>query len=121
MQTAVGLSDFRVDLTLAESSAPDRPLVAVLLDGPELGRAAAPLATGMVCPLQVLAGLMQWPAVERIWMPSWVTESDAIVEHLVRVVGDARAVTSAPRPLLVLRARPEVVSRHPPVGPFPIR
>lgn len=33
VNTDVGLSDFRVDLSVAPADAPDRPLLAVLLDG----------------------------------------------------------------------------------------
>jgi hypothetical protein len=83
----VGLSDFRIDLALAAASAPDEPLVAVLLDGPGwAGRRTVGDRDGL--PLEVLGHLMGWPAVERIWTPSWVADPESNIARLLELVGE---------------------------------
>lgn len=88
VETGVGLSDFRVDISLADPTQPDRPRVAVLLDGPGwASRRTVGDRDGL--PVDVLAKLMHWPAVERVWMPTWVANADAVVAHLVEVTAKA--------------------------------
>lgn len=79
--TDVGLSDFRIDLTLADADEPGRPLVAVLLDGPGW-RARRTVADRDGLPVDVLEGLMRWPCVERVWLPEWLRDRDATLERL---------------------------------------
>ena len=94
VQTDVGLSDFRVDLQLAMGSAPDQPLVAVLLDGPGWAqRATVNDRDGL--PSQVLGSMLKWPAVERVWLPTWLDNPDSVVERLTQLVTTAEF--SAPR------------------------
>ncbi|TDH48412.1 DUF3320 domain-containing protein [Mycobacterium eburneum] len=87
--TDVGLSDFRVDLVLSDPDAPDQPLVAVLLDGPSwyLRRT---VADRDALPIDVLANLLRWPAVERVWMPEWLQQRDATIARLRQAVSDAK-------------------------------
>lgn len=85
VRTDVGLSDFRVDLSLASATDPTQPLVAVLLDG-EGWRSRRTVADRDGLPVEVLRGLMRWPAVERVWLPAWLQERDATVERLVSAV-----------------------------------
>ncbi|ALN14788.1 DUF4011 domain-containing protein [Acidipropionibacterium acidipropionici] len=90
VRTDVGMSDFRIDLVLARPEAPDVPLVAVLLDGPSWnGRAT--VYDRDVLPTTVLDQMMGWPDVERVWLPEWLNDRDAVVERL-------RAATFAARP-----------------------
>ncbi|MEN3268697.1 MAG: hypothetical protein V7646_5591 [Pseudonocardia sp.] len=97
VETDVGLSDFRVDLTLAAPDRPQEPLVAVLLDGPGwAARRTVGDRDGL--PVEVLGRLMKWPAVERVWMPSWVAEPDGLADQLLQVVGAAKAGRLAPQP-----------------------
>ncbi|WP_024442652.1 DUF3320 domain-containing protein [Mycobacterium sp. UM_WGJ] len=85
----VGLSDFRVDLVLSDPAAPDEPLVAVLLDGPGwYSRRTVADRDGL--PVDVLSGLLKWPAVERVWLPEWLQSRDATVARLRRAVEEAR-------------------------------
>ncbi|MEI5584290.1 DUF4011 domain-containing protein, partial [Agromyces sp. CCNWLW208] len=71
VRTDVGLSEFRVDLSIADAAKPERPLVAVLLDG-ENWRARQTVADRDGLPVEVLKGLMRWPGVERVWLPEWL-------------------------------------------------
>lgn len=89
VQTDVGLSEFKVDLSVALPDAPDRPVMAVLLDGPGW---AARRTTGDRdgLPRQVLENLMGWPAVQRVWLPAWLADPGAVTEQ---VVAAAKAVS----------------------------
>ncbi len=88
MHTDVGLSDFRVDLTVASADAPQQPLVAILLDGPNW-RARRTVSDRDGLPVEVLEGLMRWPGVERVWLPEWLQDRDATVERLRAAVETA--------------------------------
>ena len=81
VRTDVGLSDFRVDLSVATSDAPDSPVMAVLLDGPDwAARRTVSDRDGL--PVEVLSGLMGWPAVERIWLPEWLADQTVVLDRL---------------------------------------
>ncbi|OBH18484.1 DUF3320 domain-containing protein [Mycolicibacter sinensis] len=109
----VGLSDFRVDLVLADPSAPDEPLVAVLLDGPGwYSRRTVADRDGL--PVDVLSGLLKWPGVERVWLPEWLQSREATVARLRRAVEEARERKATPvdvevEPVEVLVTPPPVV------------
>lgn len=79
--TDVGLSDFKIDLSLADPDHPDDPLVAVLLDGEEWAqRLTVGDRDGL--PGQILKKNLEWPDVVRIWMPEWL-QAPAEVEERV--------------------------------------
>lgn len=88
VQTDVGLSDFRVDISIADASEPDQPLVAVLLDG-ESWRARRTVADRDGLPVEVLQRLMRWPGVERIWLPEWLQQREETLKRLSVAVGEA--------------------------------
>ncbi|WBM80908.1 DUF3320 domain-containing protein [Cryobacterium breve] len=90
VQTDVGLSDFRVDLSLASAADPARPLVAVLLDGPNW-RARRTVSDRDGLPVDVLQGIMRWPGVERVWMPEWLHHRDETIVRLGAAVKTAAA------------------------------
>ncbi|MGQ0466145.1 MAG: DUF3320 domain-containing protein [Sporichthyaceae bacterium] len=93
VETDVGLSDFRVDLTLATAAEPTKPLVAVLLDGPGwAARRTVGDRDGL--PVAVLGGLMRWPGVERVWLPAWRADREGTVARLLQAVGDAEKVAA---------------------------
>lgn len=103
----VGLSEFRVDLVLSDPAAPDRSLVAVLLDGPGwYSRRTVADRDGL--PVDVLSGLLKWPAVERVWLPEWLQSRDVTVARLRQAVVEARERKAAPV---------EVVAPPEPVAP----
>ncbi|WP_258725390.1 DUF4011 domain-containing protein [Cellulomonas sp. NS3] len=96
VRTDVGLSDFRVDLALADAAAPGRPLVAVLLDGPGwAARRTVGDRDGL--PTEVLSRLLRWPAVERVWLPAWLATPGDVLDHLVGAVERAAAEAAVDR------------------------
>ncbi|WP_448616266.1 DUF4011 domain-containing protein [Modestobacter sp. URMC 112] len=101
VRTDVGLSAFRVDLSVARPGAPGQPVLAVLLDGP--GWAARETVTdrdGM--PVDVLGRVRGWPAVERVSLGSWLADPGAVADRLgaavAAAVGPAPAAPPAPLP-----------------------
>ncbi len=101
VRTDVGLSGFKVDLTLAPADQPDRPVVAALLDGWSwYSRPTAGDRDGL--PIQVLSGLMGWPAVQRVWLPEWLADRDSVIERLVAVTEEH---TPGDCPLQTARSR----------------
>jgi len=90
VRTDVGLSEFRIDLVIADLTAPDRPLVAVLLDGPGwAARRTVGDRDGL--PLEVLGRMLRWPAVERVWLPAWLAEPGDVLDDLIAAVEAAAA------------------------------
>ncbi|TFD92690.1 DUF4011 domain-containing protein [Cryobacterium lactosi] len=81
VQTDVGLSDFRVDLSVATAGAPGHPVMAVLLDGP-IWAARRTVSDRDGLPVEVLSRLMGWPAVERLWLPEWLGDQGAVLDSL---------------------------------------
>jgi hypothetical protein len=124
--TDLGLSDFRVDLVLADPSEPDRQLVAVLLDG-QGWRARRTVADRDALPVYVLRDLMHWPAVERVWLPEWLRRREHVVSQLKASVdtarqrvlsGDFTAETTAPVSLVApLRRASPPLPTSPPAKP----
>ncbi|AZZ40452.1 DUF4011 domain-containing protein [Acidipropionibacterium jensenii] len=95
VQTDVGMSDFKIDLALSRADEPDVPLVAVLLDGPSWNGRKTVYDRDLL-PTTVLAGMMGWPDVERVWMPEWLNDRQSVIERLVAAVHDA--VPASPDP-----------------------
>ncbi|MCV2488187.1 DUF4011 domain-containing protein [Geodermatophilus sp. YIM 151500] len=82
VRTAVGLSEFKVDLVVARAADPDVPVMAVLLDGPAwAGRGTVGDRDGL--PVEVLGGMLGWPVVERVWLPAWLADPHAVLDRLV--------------------------------------
>lgn len=107
VSTDVGLSDFRVDIVIADPEKPEQPLMAVLLDGLEwFGRPTVADRDGL--PLDVLANLMHWPAVERVWMPEWLNHKADTIARLRAAVGEAKVRLERPpaEPVPVVRVEP---------------
>jgi hypothetical protein len=87
--TDVGLSDFRVDLVIADPDDAEQPLVAVLLDGTDwFGRRTVADRDGL--PVDVLGNLMKWPAVERVWLPEWLHHRDETIARLRSAIDEAK-------------------------------
>lgn len=85
VHVGVGHSSFAVDLVLARPDQPDRPRVAVLLDGHEWNQRGTVTDRDLL-PVDVLRQ-MGWERVERIWMPEWVRDSRAVTDRLLAAVG----------------------------------
>ncbi|MBG6183057.1 hypothetical protein IWX65_001004 [Arthrobacter sp. CAN_A214] len=89
--TDVGLSDFKVDISVATAEEPGRPLMAVLLDSPAwAARATVGDRDGL--PSDVLSRMLRWPAVERVWLPEWLVDSAAVIERLRAAVVSAQQI-----------------------------
>ncbi len=122
VRTDVGLSDFKLDLTVATAGDPENPVMAVLLDGPSWARRQT-VADRDGLPIEVLAGMLRWPVVERIWLPSWLADRDEVLDRLVAHVrsGVAPTVFEEPLPSYSPDALAEVVrlSLPPATAPEP--
>ncbi len=89
VRTAVGLSDFKVDLAVGPAGRP--ACVAVLLDGPTwAGRRTTSDRDGL--PITVLHDVMGWPAVLRVWLPDWLRDPARVVREVAEATERA-AVT----------------------------
>ncbi|MBO0907787.1 DUF4011 domain-containing protein [Arthrobacter sunyaminii] len=83
--TDVGLSDFKVDLSIALPEDPQRPLMAVLLDTPVwASRGTVGDRDGL--PTDVLSRMLRWPSVQRVWLPEWLTDSAAVGDRLEKEI-----------------------------------
>jgi hypothetical protein len=112
VQTDVGLSDFKVDLSVALSAEPDRPVMAVLLDGPGwAARGTVGDRDGL--PVEVLQRMLRWPAVQRVWLPEWLAEPERVVERLAGAASAPPPVVEAPLPVTPRPAAPAIQSREP--------
>lgn len=110
VSTDIGLSDFRVDLALYKEEDREQPVVAVLLDGPGWARRRT-VGDRDGLPVDVLAKLMHWPAVERVWMPTWLSDPESVIARLIDVTKDAkpeepRSTTVSLAPRLAANASP---------------
>ncbi len=85
VHTGVGHSIFEIDLVLARADQPDRPAVAVLLDGPQWNKREGVVERDLL-PVDVLR-TMGWQRVERVWMPEWLADRQAVVARLVEAAG----------------------------------
>lgn len=105
VNTDVGLSDFKVDLSVASQGDPGRPLMAVLLDGPAwAARRTAGDRDGL--PGDVLTRMMRWPSVQRVWLPAWIANREAVVGKLENALAVANeAVRAIPEPRAVGEVR----------------
>ncbi|MGY4645719.1 DUF3320 domain-containing protein [Cellulomonas sp. URHB0016] len=125
--TDVGLSDFRVDISVADTADPDRPLLAILLDGPSW-RSRRTVADRDGLPVDVLKVMMRWPGVERVWLPEWMRDRPGTLARLEHAIAEAKVVASrpaepAPAHPVTTHSEPSSVAsasaQPPPGGPAP--
>jgi hypothetical protein len=109
VRTDVGLSDFRVDISIADAAEPTRPLVAVLLDGPNW-RARHTVADRDGLPVDVLHGLMRWPGVERVWLPEWLQHREETLTRLGVAVTAAGAAGAGGTDDAGVAAKPDALA-----------
>jgi hypothetical protein len=96
VRTDVGLSEFRVDLSISRSVDPETPVMAVLLDGPAWARRRT-VGDRDGLPVEVLSEMLRWPAVERVWLPTWLADPAGVVDHLAASVDTVPV--SVPEPI----------------------
>lgn len=87
----VGLSNFRIDLTVGRPQDRDWS-VAILLDGPDWANRSTVYDRDALPP-SVLQGAMGWKRVERVWFPMWLTAKDEVLSDIERAVESAHAVS----------------------------
>ncbi|TSE16656.1 DUF3320 domain-containing protein [Arthrobacter sp. KBS0703] len=109
--TDVGLSDFKVDISVAVPDNPNRPLMAVLLDSPAwAARRTAGDRDGL--PGDVLTRMMRWPSVQRVWLPAWLADRDAVLDKLEAALEEAyEAAAPASEPQDALTGGTPAVTR----------
>ena len=98
VRTDVGLSEFRVDLSISRPVDPETPVMAVLLDGPAWARRRT-VGDRDGLPVEVLSEMLRWPAVERVWLPSWLADPAAVADHLVASVDTVPVAAPEPDPV----------------------
>ncbi|WP_249523192.1 AAA domain-containing protein, partial [Modestobacter marinus] len=116
VRTDVGLSEFKVDLAVSLAAAPDVPVLAVLLDGPAWARRRT-VGDRDGLPVEVLGGMLRWPAVERVWLPAWLADRETVVERLVTAA--QTPVAPPPEHLPVQTVEPEPEREPGPAQPEP--
>ncbi|SDN68351.1 AAA domain-containing protein [Actinomyces ruminicola] len=90
VMSGVGHSDFEIDLVVTGAGG---RRVAVLLDGPGWNRRASATDRDLL-PVDVLHS-MGWERIERVWMPTWVADADAVAARLLAASGGAPDAASA--------------------------
>lgn len=103
----VGLSDFHVDFAVRWAG---QPWVAVLLDGPEWAQRST-VGDRDALPQSVLVGTMGWSEVERIWLPEWLRDAEAVVER-IRSAAESAAKHAQDAPDQTLTA-PHTLNQQP--------
>lgn len=88
VQTDVGLSDFRVDISVASADDPAQPFLAILLDG-QNWHSRRTVADRDGLPVEVLSRLMRWPGVSRVWLPEWLEQRDVALDRLEEEIRQA--------------------------------
>ena len=109
----VGLSKFRIDMTVGAADGADWD-VAVLLDGPGWASRSTVYDRDALPP-NVLT-IMGWPRVVRVWLPSWIQEPQRVLDEIAAVVVAANAVP--PPPPLTAPPLPAPLAGTPFIAPF---
>jgi hypothetical protein len=93
VRTDVGLSEFKVDLSVSRQVDPSTPVMAVLLDSPAWARRGT-VGDRDGLPVVVLGEMRRWPVVERGWLPAWLASPAAVLDRLVEAVESAALAAS---------------------------
>lgn len=83
----LGMSEFRVDMSVRDAKQKDSPEVAILLDGPGWRRRLT-TSDRDVLPVEILKGLMGWAHIIRVWLPEWRSNPDGVITRVVSEVSD---------------------------------
>jgi hypothetical protein len=92
VETALGLSSFKVDLAVRRPGDDDWRL-AIMVDG--AGWAARPTVSDRDGSPQLLVDLMGWPATVRVWLPAWMRDRAGVLARIREAMD--RPVTERPR------------------------
>ena len=91
----VGLSEFKVDLAIADSEDADRAVLGILLDGSRW-HVRKTVNDRDSLPVSMLTSRMGWPGVERIWLPNWLRDKQGEVQKIKKAFEAAKLVKPAP-------------------------
>ena len=90
----VGLSDFKVDIAIYDPKDSTKALLGVLLDGPRWDSRET-VSDRDCLSVTLLRDRMGWPAIERIWLASWLRNP---VDEVQRIKDAFNKVLTAPAP-----------------------
>lgn len=103
VETAVGLSEFKIDLVVATEREPGVPLLAVMLDGQDW--AARPtVGDREMLPQEVLEKVLKWPSTMRVWLPEWIENPAEVCNKIRTQVYSAERTSRLVNPLGVCRS-----------------
>jgi len=112
VETALGLSSFKVDLAVRRPGDDDWRL-AIMVDG--AGWAARPTVSDRDGSPQLLIDLMGWPATVRVWLPAWIRDRAGVLGRIREAMD--RPVAERPRFVSVAAAPAESLPTDPAVQP----
>ncbi len=81
----LGLSNFRVDIAVADPRDPTRCILAIMLDS-RGWKSRSSSADRELLPAAVLKANMKWPSVERIWLPMWLRDRDGEIARIKQAI-----------------------------------
>ena len=85
----VGLSDFKVDIAILDPVDKTKRILGILLDGITWHRRAT-VGDRDSLPAELLTRKMDWPAIERIWMPTWVRDQSGEINRILRAIAEVK-------------------------------
>jgi hypothetical protein len=90
----VGLSDFKVDIAIYDPKDSSKALLGILLDGPRWNSRET-VSDRDCLSISLLKDRMGWPAIERIWLASWIRNPDDEVQRIIEAFEKAKSATPA--------------------------
>lgn len=86
----LGLSNFRVDIAIADPRDKEKCILGIMLDGPNWKQRHS-ASDRDVLPNVVLKNSMKWPGIERIWLPMWLRDREGEIARIKEAVDIALA------------------------------
>ncbi len=105
----LGLSNFRVDIAVADPRDPTRCILAIMLDS-RGWKSRSSSADRELLPAAVLKANMKWPSVERIWLPMWLRDRDGEIARIKQAIEVAVTESEMKAEALEDAAREEVAA-----------
>jgi hypothetical protein len=91
----VGLSDFKVDIAIYDPKDSTKAVLGILLDGPRWNSRET-VSDRDCLSVSLLRDRMGWPAIERIWLASWLRNPADEVQRIKSVVDDVLKTGAKP-------------------------
>jgi hypothetical protein len=96
VRTDVGLTEFKVDIVIADPTEPSRSM-GILLDGPRW-RGRATVSDRDIFPIDMLELRMGWQKVTRIWLPMWMRNPQGEVRRILDMYAALTIILDEPEP-----------------------